>query len=378
MQPSHGIFVMQRLKQLLESGLVDAKVVAPIPYVPDWIQVPRKYARYRGIESTEVIRDVQVFHPRYPIVPKVGMSIAPALLAASTIELVRNIRRNDYAFDIIDAHYFYPDGVAAAYIARRLKIPLVITARGTDINLIPRYRIPRLQILWAADNADAIITVCDALRQRLIELGVPPEKVRTLRNGVDPKIFYPADRLEARRKLDLQRMTLLSVGHLIERKGHHLTIEALTLLPDVELILIGAGPEEQKLRSLAASLGVADRVRFAGEIAQGGLREYYTACDATVLASSREGMANVLLESLACGCPVVATDVWGNPEVISKPAAGTLIQDRSAAGIAGGVRRLFASPPGRTETLAHSHQFHWHSTTVGQLEIFNELLQTRR
>ena len=373
-QPRHGIFVKQRLNQLLASGEVESRVVAPVPGYPSWMPAFPRYEVFKGVPAAEEIDGLPIVHPKYVVIPKIGMTIAPHFLARASLPVVEHIYRSEFRFDLIDAHYFYPDGIAAAMIARRLRVPFVITARGTDINLIPKYRLARHRILKAADAAAGMITVCEALRQRLIELGADEQKIRTLRNGVEPKIFHPVDRDFAKRKLGIERKTLVSVGHLIERKGHHLTIQALAELKDYSLIIIGSGPEEATLRTLAESCGVADRCRFEGEGNQMELKDYYSACDASILASSREGMANVLLESMACGCPVVATDIWGTPEVVGTDEAGVLVPERTSKAISESVRKLFSRLPDRSETVRYSTGFHWDSTTAGQLEIFNSIV----
>jgi glycosyltransferase involved in cell wall biosynthesis len=374
-QPSHGVFVRQRLQHLVATHAVDVRVVAPVPWYPRGLPGPPEYTRYRRIPDSEAVGPFKVAHPRYVVLPKIGMSAAPTLMAVSLLAAIRRIVTAE-PFDLIDAHYFYPDGVAAAWIAERLALPLVITARGTDINFIPKYAIPRRQILWAAHKASAIITVCDALRDELIELGATPAKITTLRNGFDPKQFHPEDRAAARAQLGVAGRTLLSVGLLIERKGHHIVIEALALLPDdVNLIIVGSGPMERELKALVRRLALDERVRFEGPVDHAKLKLYYSASDALLLASSREGMANVLIESIACGCPVVATDTWGTPEVIRAPEAGLLVGERSAAGFAKGIRQLFSAPPERSATLRYAEQFRWDPTSAGQFEIFNRVAE---
>jgi glycosyltransferase involved in cell wall biosynthesis len=233
-------------------------------------------------------------------------------------------------------------------------------------------------IRWAAEQADGLITVSAALKQPLVELGVPAERVVVLRNGVDLVRFRPpADRAAARAALALTRPTLASVGHLIERKGHHLVIEALAALPGVDLLVVGDGPEAAALRAAAQRHGVADRVRFLGARPHDELPGIYGAVDALVLASSREGWANVLLEAMASGTPVVATPIWGTPEVVTTRAAGVLAADRSAAALAAGVRDLLGAPPPRAATRAHAEQFGWGPTTQGQLSLFREILNRR-
>jgi glycosyltransferase involved in cell wall biosynthesis len=368
--PKHGVFVEHRLRKLVATGQATTVVVAPVPWTPPGITLRSRYGRYSSLPRREFRYGIEVLHPRYPVVPRIGMLVSPLLLTLAMQHSLRRGLLDPASFDVIDAHYFYPDGVTAVKLGARLAKPVVITARGTDVNLLPQYATARRRILWAADRAAAIVTVSEALRQRLIELGVDGQKVITLRNGVDLTLFRPLDRAALRDELGFRRPTLLSVGHLDERKGHHLVVEAMRELPELDLVIVGDGPMHDTLRELVARTGTANRVRFAGVVAQQDLVRYYNAADALVLASSREGMANVLLESIACGTPVVATAIWGTPEVIARPCAGVLIEQRSAPAIVHGVRELMARYPDRADTREYALQFSWDATTAGQVELF--------
>ena len=375
-RPGHGIFVETRIAHLIASGEASTRVVAPVPYVPNLGFVPRSYRALIDVPRFEERRGIPVYHPRYPLVPKVSMAFAPFSLYLAARRCVSTILRGGYNIDLIDAHYFYPDGVAAILLGRYLGKPVIITARGTDVTLIPEYALPRMMIRRAADEAAAIITVCAALKDALVKLGVAGEKIRVLRNGVDLGLFRPGDREGARRRLNFTGTTLLSVGNLTPVKGHDLVIEALPSLPDKSLVVVGAGPLDNELRKLARRIGVAARVRFLGTLSQKELAQVYAAADILVLASSREGWANVLLEAMACGTPVVASNVWGTPEVVTTPAVGELMDDRSPTAIVRAVERLLARRPSRSAIRAYAECFDWEATTRGQLELFREILRS--
>jgi teichuronic acid biosynthesis glycosyltransferase TuaC len=373
-QPELGIFVEQRLRQLAASGEVELRVVAPVPWFPFKSERFGQYARRARAPLRESRFGLDVLHPRYLLLPKIGMTSAPALLAHAGLRCMRRLMREGFDFDLIDAHYYYPDGVAAALIARRLKKPFVVTARGTDINLIPRYSLPRRMIRWAAARAAASIAVCRALRDEMVAIGCDGAKIRVLRNGVDLQKFAPLPREAARARLGLAGPVALSVGHLIERKGHSIAIEALASLPGWQLLIVGHGPMERQLRELAVACGVAERVRFVGPVEQALLPLYYSAADELILASSREGMANVLLESLACGTPIVATNLWGTPEILAAPEAGELMGARSAAALIEALQRLTARRIERAATRAYAEHFGWQPTTDGQLALFRDVV----
>ncbi|HQT26490.1 MAG TPA: glycosyltransferase family 4 protein [Burkholderiales bacterium] len=373
-KPGHGIFVETRLRHLLSSGEIEAKVVAPVPWFPLAGERFGKYAAYAKVPKRENRDNINIFHPRYPVLPKIGMSLAPISMAAACMPILSQLIKSGRDFDLIDAHYFYPDGVAAAFLGRQLGKPVVITARGTDVNLIPEYRIPRKMILWAASQAAGIITVSTALKERLVEIGVDPAKITVLRNGVDLERFSPMEKAAQRAELNLPSPLLLSVGNLVESKGHDLAIRSLSLMPDKHLAIVGEGPEKENLQLLARSTGVKGRVEFLGSLPQKELPRYYSAADALVLASSREGWANVLLEAMACGTPVIASRVGGNPEVVASDEAGVLMDERTPEGIAEAAGRLFLNYPEAGATRRYAEQFSWHDTTTGQLKLFSKIL----
>jgi len=375
-RPVHGIFVETRLRELLKSGEVETKVVAPVPWFPFQAKLFGEYALFAQTPGFEARYGVEVYHPRYFLPPKVGMNVAPYTLAIAALPSIKKLINSGFDFDLIDAHYYYPDGVAASFIAKALGKPFVVTARGTDLNLIPEYAKPRKLILETAERASASIGVCKALMDRLAELGANPAKLHTLRNGVDLDRFKPIDRMEVRQQLGLpeDQRIFISVGHLVERKGHHIAIEAMVKLSEGLLLIAGAGPEFGRLQQLAVQLGVSDRVRFLGQIANDQLSAWYSAADALFLCSSREGWANVLLESMACGTPVVATNIWGTPEVVSSPSAGRLMRDRSASALNNSLLDLLENFPSAKDVRKHSENFAWESTTKGQIALFEQVL----
>lgn len=376
-RPVHGIFVETRLRELLKSAQVETKVVAPVPWFPFKAKMFGEYAQFASTPGFETRNGIEVYHPRYFLPPKVGMNLAPYTLARAALPTIRKLINSGYDFDLIDAHYYYPDGVAASFIAKALGKPFLVTARGTDLNLIPEYENPRKMILETAEHASASIGVCKALMDRLAELGAEPEKLHTLRNGVDLERFKPVDRMIARQRLGLpvNHKILISVGHLVERKGHHIAIEAIVKLSESLLLIAGAGPELGRLQQLANRLGVNERVRFVGQITQTHLANWYSAADVLVLCSSREGWANVLLESMACGTPVVATDIWGTPEVVRTPYAGRLMHERTPEALKDAVNALFAHYPERDKVRQHAEQFSWEQTTKDQLRLFHSILK---
>ena len=374
--PKHGIFVHTRLKHLLNRYPdISAKVIAPVPWFPFSGKVFGEYGKYANVPEKEVIDGIEVYHPRYIVVPKVGMYITPYFLQLAIKKAVKQAQKT-FAVDVIDGHYFFPDGIAIQRTADALGLPFTCTARGTDINLIPSYPKARRMLNSVFQNAAHMMSVCQALKDEMKQLGVPDERVSVMRNGVDLALFTPSSNeeqiaLKNTRNLETQHL-VMSVGWLIERKGHHLIIEALPMLPDVTLAIAGSGPDLEKLRKQAEELNVANRVLFLGALSQPELNKWFQAADVSVLASSREGWANVLLESMASGTPVVATRVWGTPEVVQTPSAGVLVE-RNPEDIARGLREILETEKTRSETRRYAEKFSWDETCKGLYDIFSNI-----
>jgi glycosyltransferase involved in cell wall biosynthesis len=365
-QPNHGVFVENRLRHLVGTGRAASVVLAPVP----WLRV--------AAPARERRHGLDVHHPRFLTIPRIGMRIHPHTLYAAAARAMQAMIDAGARFDAIDAHYFYPDGIAAVWLARRFGLPVVITARGSDITQFPDFAYPRRLILAAAETADAIITVSGGLRDALVTLGADAGKITVLRNGVDLRMFSPHDRAQSRAALGLSGRIAISVGALIPRKGHELTIEAMAALPGWTLLIAGEGPERQALLAHAAACGVAERVHLLGPVPHAALAPLFSAADISVLSSAREGWANVLLESMACGTPVVASPIPGNPEVVQSRAAGVIAAGRNPQAIAAAMRTLADDPPGRAATRAYAEAFGWEETSAGQLAAFERVIAGAR
>ena len=372
-QPNHGIFVETRLRQLVAGGAVRSTVLAPVPFFPSGAALFGRWGAWARVPALELRHGLAVHHPRFLVIPRIGMNLSPFLLHQASRRALRRLLAGGQRFDAIDAHYLYPDGVAAVRLGAEFGLPVVLTARGSDVTQFPDYPVPRRLILDAVARAAAVITVSAGLRAALLALGAAAEKITVLRNGVDTQLFRSADRDAARAALGLSGPVLISAGALIERKRHHLTIEALRLLPAFSLLIIGEGPERARLAALAGRLGLAGRVRLAGARPHMDMPQYYSAADISILASSREGWANVLLESMACGTPVVASDIPGNAEVVQDRAAGLIAPANTPEGIAAAVRDLWAAMPSRAATRAYAERFGWEETSLGQIGIFRSV-----
>lgn len=351
-------------------------MIAPVPWFPFNSSQFGEYARYARTPSREVRHGVEVVYPRYLMVPKIGMTIQPYTFALTAVKAAKRLLADGFDFDIIDAHYFYPDGVAAALAARWLQKPFVVTARGSDVNLLARqFPYCRSRILATARQAARIITVSAALKKVLVEIGVPDHRIVVLRNGVDTQVFQPKPRSIARTKLGIAaEPLLLAVGNLVPEKGHDLIIQALALIPDAHLVLVGNGSERKRLLHLTQQLNLTQRVTFHDAMPQATLTEFYNAADILVLASSREGWPNVLLEAMACGTPVVATDVGGVREILTDPTVGRIVTEPNPYCLATEINQILKSPPDRQTVRYYAEKFDWEAVSDGQLGIFHAAL----
>lgn len=368
-RPRHGIFVEARLAALQRAARVETHVIAPVPSC-FFARTGSDRAQAAATAHEEMRLGNRVLYPRYFAPPGLAMYVQPFTMAFSALRAIRRLARQDVEFDVIDAHYFYPDGVAAAILARWLRKPLVITARGSDINVLAQRAWPRRLIRFAAREARGIVTVSGALATRLRELGVTADKISVVRNGVDLARFEPVDRMEARRRLRLPDGALvMSIGNLVPLKGHDLVIDALARLPDVHGLIVGAGSERDRLAARIDAQGLASRVTLMSEQPQRELKWLYAACDAIVLASDREGTPNVLLESMACGTPVVAMAVGGVPEIVTEPAAGRVVATRTPEALATAIAGLLDAPRDAARTRAFAERFDWNACARAHLAV---------
>lgn len=378
-RPRHGVFVETRLRHLIADCGVDARVIAPVPWFPFSAALFGAYGRFAATPRRDTrVGALQVSYPRYWMAPRVGVRFQPDSMARAIAGDLLPLLDGGWQPDLIDAHYFYPDGVAAAILAERLGLPLVITARGTDVNLLGRRSGTRERIQWAARRADAVIAVSRHLADGLAELGCAPDKITVLRNGVDVDVFNPEPVESARARLGLPAGPLYAcVGNLVPEKGQALAVDALARLGEGRLVIVGEGVERAALMARAQAMGVLERVIFLPNMPQAKLRGLYSAVDALWLTSTREGWPNVVLEAMACGTPVVAVEVGAVADMITTPEVGRIVAARDPVAFAAAAAELGADPQ-RERVRRHATQFDWASISRGQLAIFQRLVAEAR
>jgi len=350
--PLQGIFIHQRVVHLARRPGNTVEVIAPVPYFPSWLSIKR-WQHFSQIPGDEEIDGVRVHHPRYPFLPGISMPAHGLLEYWGSLSLARRLHEEN-KFDCIDAHFVYPDGFAAVQLGKALSLPVIVSSRGSDINVYASFPTIRPMLRWTLKSAAGVIAVSADLKKKMAELGTPESSIQVISNGVDVERFRPLDPAESRRRLGLPEgvPVVVAVGSLIESKGHHLLISAVaelaSNLPKLRLQIIGDGVYRSKLEKLVCEKNLQDRVFLMGNRPNEELSAWFSAADLSCLISSREGWPNVISESLACGTPVLATRAGGIPEIITSTDVGTLVE-RDIRSIAAGLEKSLSKLWNRQE-----------------------------
>ncbi|GHU08829.1 glycosyl transferase family 1 [Betaproteobacteria bacterium] len=384
-QPGAGLFIRERMFRVARR--LPLSVVAPTPWFPFQQLLRRWKPHFRpGAPAYEEQQGIPVWYPRFLSLPGVLKQWDGRAMAYAAYPRFAALRRAG-RLDLIDAHFAYPDGYAAMLLGRRLNVPVTITLRGNEEG---RMRDPRLapKLRAALMGATRVFAVADSLRQIALESGVPEERTEVIGNGVDAERFRPRDRNAARTALGLplDAPVLISVGGLVERKGFHRVIEIMPALcqrwPGLTYLIIGsAGPEGDMRAALEAqveALGLGERVRFLGHLPPAALPEPLSAADVFVLATRNEGWANVFLEAMACGLPVVTTDVGGNREVVCRPELGEIVTFGDSAALEAALDRALGQSWDRAVIRAYAEANNWDGRIDLLCRNFTELANPER
>lgn len=376
----HGLFVYERMRRvaaaLSQRGTgFRWSVVAPVPDVI-WPLRRGAWRAWAAVPSQESWHGVDVYHPRFRHWPGLSQNRQADAVARGARELVERLVGGSSGPAVLDAHYLWPDGVAAATLARSLGVPYTLTARGSDVNVLGEKAPIAARIASAAAGAHGCFAVSDALGARFATIaGLSQSRVVTVRNGVDLERFRPprddAERLAARAALGLpgHGRLLLGVGRLVSGKGFALAAAAAAALPETSLVLLGDGPERD---AIARAWG--ERVRLLGARPPEDVALAYRAADALVLPSEREGWPNVVTEALASGLPVVATRVGGIPQIFGgdPPAIelGALVDVGDRAGLQQALAAVLDRGADRARVRAFAERYGWHEPVAQLVAVF--------
>ena len=354
-RPRFAPFVERQTLELAAHPDVDLQVIAPIGLPPWPLSSLARYADLSALPKTEIWKGLRVKRPKFrhwPTQPRFD----PANLAASTLPLVA-----DQPIDVIDAEFFWPDGPAAIRLGKTLGVPVSIKARGSDIAYWGERR--RRDVLAAADDAAGMLAVSSALRDQMIATGMSADRIGVHYTGVDLDVFAPRDRVAAQQLLGVWGALVGCVANRVEGKGQAILIAAVKALAETTMVFIGQGPARRTLEKLAAEAGVSGRVRFTGALPQAEVARWMAAADAVALASRSEGLANVWVEALACGTPVVTTDVGGAREVLTSADYGRIVPC-DASHFADALNDVIANPRDQATIRKGAERFTWGANTA--------------
>ncbi|MEC8653697.1 MAG: glycosyltransferase [Planctomycetota bacterium] len=374
--PQHGLFVRERMRRVAMAGGFQWTVVAPVPDVV-WPLRRGVYRRWAAAPATELLDGVTVHHPRFRHWPGMSQRRQAAAVREGARSLLRKLCEDGPA--VIDAHYLWPDGVAAGELARELGVPYTLTARGSDINVLAEHPAIAARIADVAARAHQCMAVSDTLGARFASAaGLPTERVKTVRNGVDLARFCPGDRAAARSALGLPASGALAlgVGRLVPGKGFDVAARAVGQLQGLELVLIGEGDARRSIE-----VAGDHRVTFLGAQPPERVALAYQAADVFVLPSEREGWPNVVTEALAAGLPVVATRVGGIPQILGDPPSeplGALVEPGDVDGLAAALSVVLSRGARRDEVRAYSERYGWDEPVAELVETFRSAVEGAR
>ena len=372
LQPYLGSFVRERIRAI--NKFVNVKVIAPIPYY-----LPTIFNKKLGkIPEREIDNGLEIYHPRFYKFPRYFKWSDGHLFCWALRNTLSNINRT-YNFDIIDAHVAYPEGFGAVLLARQFKKKVCITVRGHDINIFAKHYYKKHFIKYALRKTDKVISVSDDLKKKVVDLGISSEKVKTIPNGVNLQKFFHIDPQKARKELHLplEKKILLSIGNIIPLKGFEYLIKATSILRkefrNIHLIIIGDSNDNNykaKLSSIISEKRINDNIIFKGYVPNNELYKWYNAADLFCLASSSEGWPNVLLESLRCGTPVVASPVGGIPEIIDSNNLGYLVKKRDVESFAMAINKALNKKWDSTNLINYATENSWENTAKKAVDVF--------
>jgi teichuronic acid biosynthesis glycosyltransferase TuaC len=343
-RPDFGIFVERQILSLAARDDIEIRVVAAIG-IPPWpLSLLPRYRALAALPREETWKGLRVYRPRFWNLPGTGGRYHARMMTRAAMPLLDAIRA-DFPFDLVAGEFFYPGGPVAVAAGRRFGVPVSITARGSDIHLWGKAPGVADQVRAAGQAAGGMVAVSEAMRDDMVALGMPGERIQPIVTGVDLDRFAPRDRAAAKAGLGVEGPLVVSVGALIPLKGHDIVIDAVAGMPGVNLWIAGQGPEHDRLAARIARAGLGERVRLLGGVPADEVAALLAAADVMALASEREGLANAWLEAMASGTPVVIPDVGGARQILKRSDAAGRIAPRTAEGFAGAIGALLADPP---------------------------------
>ena len=371
-EPWQGRSAYQTLRVL--AGEADVRVFYPNASYPAWLK-PRSRI-YSKLDASYSLPGVKANYYDYFALPLLSRPFNGLMAARALLPAVRAFEP-----DLIFSFFLYPDGYAALKIGKALRLPVVAMSIGSDINRIGD-PISAMHTRAVLREADFLLTVSGDLRKKAVAMGARAEKTRTVINGCDLSVFRLRDRLEARRKLGiaLDAEAVVYIGRMDVKKGLRELVEAAAKLhserPNLHLYMVGEGPDLPVVQSAIQAHNALGYIHALPKCSFDEVAVWMAAADLVTLPSYMEGCPNVILEALASGRPVVATNVGGIPEILSEEC-GELVPPREPARLAQALASVLDRNWDAQAISAHGSRS-WNAVAQELLEIFSSLVANRR
>jgi glycosyltransferase involved in cell wall biosynthesis len=307
---------------------------------------------YHSLDHAYTLPGVTAHYYDYPVLPLVSRPFNGWVAGRALLPHVKRFNP-----DLVFSYCLYPDGYAGLTVANALSVPFAAMGVGSDVHSIhDRFSLKHTQTLLR--KADLLLAISGDLRQRMISIGAPAAITRTVLSGSDPQVFHVRDRSAARAQLLIapSAEAVVFIGRMDLRKGLHELVDAAVSLqpkrPNLHVYLIGDGPDTPLVESAIAANNASAYIHLVPACSFEHVATWMAAADLVTLPSYMEGCPNVILEALACGRPVVATNVGGIPEIMSD-ACGRLVPPRDPQALARALDSVLDTTWDATSIAAH-------------------------
>ncbi len=326
-EPTRGMFVFQETLALKKNHNI--LVIAPLPWAPK-LRWSSTWGMLNKIPQKEEIAGITIYHPRYFVIPKIGRRFYGLFFYYGIKYLFEKIYKSKKINAVI-SHYAYPDGYATQKLSEKFNLPHIIKVRGSDVNVFTKNFKRRQLTKKGLMEADTVVTVSKALKKKVEELGVPGNKVITIRNGIDEKKFNRINKTEARKKLGWNdQPVILFVGNLVPIKGIATLLQAyLIILSKSEikprLVFVGDGELKDEITEFIEKNNLHQMIQLEGKKIHEEIPKFLSACDVLCLPSLNEGCPNIIVEGVTIGTKIVASAVGGIPELLESNINAVLV-----------------------------------------------------
>jgi len=380
--PTLGTFCLERARALAKHA--DVRVMVPTPYFPRGLPAPKEWRLWSEVERESKLEgSIIVTYPRYLSIPKIA-SFSQGFAVAHSAYQDFKAHYAGWQPDIIDGHFAFPDGYAAVQLARKIGCPAVVTCHGADLRIYPELPTVKDMLSQTLHSADRVISVSTDLKQRSVALGCPEENAVFLTNGVDPTKFALRTKAECREKLGLpvDRKIGVYVGYLIDRKNQSLVIRAIDKIrkrghTSPLIVLVGDGPNRKRLERETAELGLAEHVQFAGQRSHEEVAVWMGASDWLLLSSDYEGWATVYFEAMACGRPVLTSNVSSARDAICKPDYGCVIEPATPEAFATAIIEASSKEYDPKLIRAYAEKNSWSNWSEKAITLFEKIIEEK-